>query len=154
MGQRRTSARRGFVVAGIGIAAVLGVAACDTPTTSPSAAATPTGTAKAGHKGTRTVRGIVGQITAEDGMDWTVVTPKGKSFAVTLTPQTTFGTKKVPTTAQQLTTGMTVRVLGTPTDTTITAVRIAVPARADGSTGAGGATAAPTAAPTPTTAPA
>lgn len=136
--QRSTSAWRGVVVAGIGFAAVLGVAACDTPTTAPSASAAPTSAPKAGHKG---ARGIVGQITAEDGSNWTVVTPKGRSFAVTLTPQTAFGSKKAPTTEQQLTTGMTVRVLGTPTDTMITAVRIVVPARAAGSTVA--ATAAP-----------
>jgi Domain of unknown function (DUF5666) len=69
-------------------------------------------------------QGIQGTVTAEDGSTWTVTTDRRGPFTVTVTPQTAFGTKKAPGTAQQFPVGTRVRVAGAISGSTITANRI------------------------------
>jgi hypothetical protein len=71
--------------------------------------------------------GISGQITAENGSTWTVATKDGKQYTVTITPQTQFGTKRQPATAQQFPNGATVRVAGAVNGMTVTAKRVTAP---------------------------
>jgi len=109
----------------LGASMAMAVAACSggsttpgvTPTTTaPPAAAAP---AKAGH-----ARGLIGQITAENGSTWTINARNGTQHTVTITPQTQFGTKRTPGTAQQFPVGSTVHVSGTANGNTVTASRI------------------------------
>jgi hypothetical protein len=85
-------------------------------TTAPPAAAAP---AKAGH-----AHGLIGQITAENGSTWTINARNGTQHTVAITPQTQFGTKRTPGTAQQFPVGSTVHVSGTANGNTVTASRI------------------------------
>jgi hypothetical protein len=110
----------------IGASVTIGVTACSSgssnPTsTTPTTPAPPTTSApsRAGH-----APGVIGQITAENGSTWTVNARNGTSYTVTITPQTQFGTRRIPSTAQQFPVGSTVRVSGTTNGTTITASRI------------------------------
>ena len=125
---------RSLALAGLLAAVAVAAAGCATAASAPTTAAPPTTTKKQ-------PAGIRGQITAETGATWTVTNPRGKAFTVTLTPQTTFGTKAEPATQAQFTVGSQVRVAGTPNGSTITATRIAAPAAAHS------ATAGPTATP-------
>jgi hypothetical protein len=91
------------------------VAPTSPPPASPPPAATPVHHA----------RGVTGQLTAINDSTWTVHTTHGQDVTVTLTPQTQFGTKKTPATAQQFTVGNTVRVIGKrDNNNTITATRV------------------------------
>jgi hypothetical protein len=72
-------------------------------------------------------RGIAGQISAENGSNWTVVDRAGKQFTVDITPQTQFGTKHRPATEAEFTVGSEVRVSGPINGTTITATRVMAP---------------------------
>jgi Domain of unknown function (DUF5666) len=115
----------------IGASVATGLAACSggpgnpssTPattapstTTAPPSAAAP---ARAGHG-----RGVIGTITAENGSTWTVNARNGTAYTVTLTPQTQFGPRNTPGTAQQFPVGSTVRISGATNGNTITANRI------------------------------
>lgn len=119
--------RRGTKVAIglIGASVAMGVAACSggssnpsgtSTTTAPPAASAP---GKAGH-----ARGIIGQITTENGSTWAVSARNGTPYTVTITPQTQFGTRRTPGTVQQFPVGSTVHVSGTANGNTITASRI------------------------------
>lgn len=70
---------------------------------------------------------VRGTITAIAATQWTVTTPKGVAFTVTISPTTKYGTTKAPATAANFATGQTVVVAGSRQGTTITATRIAVP---------------------------
>lgn len=120
---RRTGTTVAIGVLGASIA--MAVAACSGGSTTPSA--TPTTTAppaaaapaKAGH-----AHGLIGQITAENGSTWTINARNGTQHTVTITPQTQFGTKRTPGTAQQFPVGSTVHVSGTANGNAVTASRI------------------------------
>jgi hypothetical protein len=120
--RRRTNVAIGVVGASVAMGVV---AACSggsttqgvTPTTTaPPAATAP---AKGGH-----AHGLFGQITAENGSTWTINARNGTQHTVTITPQTQFGTRRRPGTAQQFLVGSTVHVSGTANGSTITANRI------------------------------
>ncbi|MDQ2881119.1 MAG: hypothetical protein M3Y48_07680 [Actinomycetota bacterium] len=74
-------------------------------------------------------RALRGTISAENGSTWTLNTVKGATYTINITPTTTFGTKKAPATAQSFPIGAEVVVAGEHSGTTITATRIATPAR-------------------------
>ncbi len=78
--------------------------------------------------------GVRGTVTAVNGGVWTVKTVKGDSVSVTVTPQTTFGTKQAPGSASSFPVGTTVRVDGQRTGTSITAIRILAPKSAGSTT--------------------
>jgi hypothetical protein len=71
-------------------------------------------------------RGLIGTITAENGSTWTVNARNGTAYTVTITPQTQFGSRRTPGTAQQFPVGSTVRVSGATNGNTVTASRITV----------------------------
>lgn len=120
-----------------------GCGANSTSTPAPSVAPAPPSASAHGH-GRGAGQGIRGTVTAEDGSTWTVTTDRRGPFTVTVTPQTAFGTKKEPAAATAFPVGTHVRVAGTISGTTITAVRIAEARNQNGA----GATGAPTATPT------
>lgn len=64
-------------------------------------------------------------------------TAKGTSVTVNVTPQTAFGTKKVPSSASSFPVGAIVRVVGKQTGTAITATRILAPKAGAGPTTTG-----------------
>lgn len=103
---------------------ISGIAACsgtDSNSTSPPASAAPAAPSaprKAAHGG------MTGQISAINGSTWTVHSAQGKDITVDVTPQTQFGTKKAPATADQFTVGETVRIAGQRNNGTITATRV------------------------------
>ncbi|MGI8751107.1 MAG: DUF5666 domain-containing protein [Acidimicrobiales bacterium] len=101
------------------------------PASAPASSGTHGSKAKAKHPGVR------GTVTAVSGGAWTVKTAKGVSMTVTVTPQTTFGTKKAPSSATSFPVGSTVRVSGQQNGTSITATRITAPKAASGSTTGG-----------------
>jgi Domain of unknown function (DUF5666) len=126
----RTGMGRKVAIGVIGASVAIGVAACSgassnpnsaptttTPSTAPPTAAAP---GRAGHG-----HGLIGTITAENGSTWTVNARNGSAYTVTITPQTQFGTRRTPGTAQQFPVGSTVRVSGATNGNTITASRIA-----------------------------
>jgi Domain of unknown function (DUF5666) len=88
------------------------------PSASPAPSAPPSASGQAGRHGVR------GTITAEDGSTWTVTTAANRRFTVTVNPQTAFGTRKAPATAQAFPVGAQVRVAGTVSGTAVTATRI------------------------------
>jgi Domain of unknown function (DUF5666) len=69
-------------------------------------------------------RGVRGTITAEDGSTWTVTNAANRQFIVTVNPQTAFGTRTAPASAQEFPVGTQVRVVGTISGSTVTATRI------------------------------
>lgn len=97
---------------------------------STSSTPAPVPSTKSGH---HAAKATAGQITAEQGPTWTVVTADGTQLTVDITPQTTFGTTKHSATVQQFTVGTAVRVTGRTNGSTITATRIGA-ARAAGQT--------------------
>ncbi len=119
-------AMRSFALAGL--LATVAVVAAGCGTTAGTAAPAPSSSTPPPAAAKKHPAGIRGQITAENGLTWTVTNPKGKAFTVTLTPQTAFGTKAAPGTQAQFPVGSQVRIAGTPSGSAITAVRIAAPA--------------------------
>ena len=117
----RTRILAGTLVATALLAAGCGAGSTPSPT-APSVAPRP---APSGHQARHGIRGTV---TAENGSTWTVVTAKNRSFTVTVDPQTAYGTKNAPATAQQFPVGTQVRVVGTVSGTAVTATRIAAAA--------------------------
>ncbi len=85
---------------------------------------------------------------SESSSTWTVRTKAGQSVVVTITPQTHFGTLKAPATRAQFTPGDSVVILGTVSNGTVTATRIAVLAPGAANPAPSAAAAAPS--PTPT----
>ena len=118
----------------VGASVAIGVAACSggssNPSTTPATTAPLTSTAppaaaapgRAGH-----CHGLVGTIAAENGSTWTVNARNGIAYTVTITPQTQFGTRPTPSTAQQFPVGSTVHISGAINGNTITANRIGLP---------------------------
>lgn len=114
-----------------------------TPTTAP--AAVPKG--KAGGK----AQGVRGQITAENGSTWTVLSRAGKTVTVDITASTRFGTQAHPAAASQFVTGSQIAAIGARSGTTVTATRVVVPKAAANPGGASSPTATlPTTASPPT----
>ena len=120
-------------LAAAGVVMTSGCSAAGTATGASPAAAAPTAHGKRDH------RGIAGQISAMNGSIWTVTTARGVAYTVNLTPTTAFGSKAAPETQSQFTTGERIRVLGQPSDKTVTATRVvAAPARGTTQTSPGG----------------
>ncbi len=121
---RRIATKVAIGVVGASVAVGV-VAACSggstTPGVTPTTTAPPAATApaKSGH-----AHGLIGQITAESGSTWSVNARNGTQYTVTITPQTQFGTRRRPGTAQQFPVGSTVHVSGTTNGNTVTANRI------------------------------
>lgn len=76
------------------------------------------------------VQGVRGQITAENGSTWTVMSRAGTSVTVVISATTQFGTKAQPGSASQFVPGSQIAVTGTRSGTTVTATRVFVPAAA------------------------
>lgn len=114
----------------LGAAAGTSLAACSgglgTPS-APSSAATSASPDDRHGAGGEQPRGIIGQISAKDGSSWTVTTQDGTRYSVIITPDTDFGSPQAPASAQQFPVGSAVRVTGTITDHTITALLITAP---------------------------
>ena len=64
---------------------------------------------------------------ASSGSTWTVRTAKGDTVTVDITPQTAFGTPKVPATQSQFAVGTQVVITGTVNNGTATATRVMAP---------------------------
>ena len=79
--------------------------------------------------------GVLKGIVSETGTTWTLRTTAGRSVTVVLTAQTAFGTPKAPKTAADFPVGTAVAVTGALHDGTVTATRVAMPARAASSPG-------------------
>ncbi len=67
---------------------------------------------------------VIGRLTGVTGSTWTLTSSAGATMTVSITPQTLFGTKKVPAAQSQFAVGQTVRITGEVTGSTITAQRI------------------------------
>jgi hypothetical protein len=114
------------------------------PTTAPTA---PQG------KGEGKAQGVRGQITAENGSTWTVLSRAGKTITVVITPLTQFGTRAQPASASQVATGSQVAAVGTRSGTTVTATRVVVPKAAANPGGTGPPTTTPPTTTAPSTSP-
>ncbi|MQY20264.1 hypothetical protein NRB20_33650 [Nocardia sp. RB20] len=68
--------------------------------------------------------GVMGTIASENADTWTLTKKDGSTETVTITPQTTFGSKKNPAQKSQFTVGEKVVVRGKESGTTITATAI------------------------------
>lgn len=132
---------------GFGISAIGGSsssAADSTPTTATTVATT-TPTRAPGGQFQPKVQGVRGQITAENGSTWTVMSRAGQLVTVVITATTQFGTKAQPGSASQFVPGTQIAAIGTRNGTTVTATRVVVPAPAPTTSSS---TTAPTSAPT------
>lgn len=116
--------RRRWALSGLSVLAATGLVATAGCSASGTTAASPPSAAAAAPHGKPARRGIAGQISAMNGSSWTVTTARGVAYTVNLTPTTTFGSQAVPATQSQFTTGERVRVIGQPSDKTVTATRI------------------------------
>lgn len=115
------SAIRLCVIVSTMVALISGIAGCagtDSDSTSPPVETPPSAAHEAGHGG------MTGQISGINGTTWTVHSARGKDITVNITPQTQFGTKKDPATADKFAVGQTVRIAGQRNNETITAMRI------------------------------
>ncbi|HZS23328.1 MAG TPA: DUF5666 domain-containing protein [Pseudonocardiaceae bacterium] len=132
-GCERAGIGRKVAIGVICASVAVGAAACSgassspsaTPTTTTPSTATAPPTAAGPAKGRG--HGVIGTITAENGSTWTVNARNGTAYTVTVAPQTQFGTRRTPGTAQQFPVGSTVRVSGAANGNTITASRITAP---------------------------
>jgi hypothetical protein len=136
---------RSILLAVTSAGTMLALAACSHGSTAPAAApsGTPAASATPQAGATHHPKGVVGQITGENGDSWTVTNARGKQFTVTVTPQTAFGTKAAPATAQQFTVGAHIRALGSVTGSTVTATRITMARALSGAPGSQPSSAAP-----------
>jgi hypothetical protein len=108
----------------------ISVAACSGGSGTPSASSSATASALPGDRhgvGGEQPHGIIGQISAENGSTWTVTARDGTRYSVIITPETHFGSPQAPSSVQQFPVGTAVRVTGTITDHTITALLISAP---------------------------
>jgi hypothetical protein len=99
----RDSARTA-AVAVLGAAVAISVVGCSASSGAHSAAAPSVTTAPAApglyHGVTdHSPHGMIGQISAENGSNWTVTAPNGTPYSVTITPDAHFGTPQAPRTA-------------------------------------------------------
>lgn len=125
---------RGWVITAavvvLGTAVASSVAACSGGSGAPSATSSATASASPRDRngvGDEEPRGIIGQISAENGSSWTVTAQDGTRYSVIITPETDFGSPQAPASVQQFPVGSAVRVTGTITDHTITALLISAP---------------------------
>ncbi|HEV2636636.1 MAG TPA: DUF5666 domain-containing protein [Actinocrinis sp.] len=102
---------------GAGAYAVWGGSSSPAPTSSAAGAPVP-GATKGGHKGRDKVQTARVTITAVDGSTLTATTAAGASITIDITPDTKFGSKARPLTADQLAVGDVVIVRGQRTGTT------------------------------------
>jgi hypothetical protein len=135
----------GVMVLGAGIGGGIGISHLGP--SSPSSAATASTTTSTAALGTGTHHGaahhgVRGQITAENGSTWTVLTKLGKSLSVNITPSTQFGTLASPATESSFPVGSEIAATGTRSGTIVTATRIFTPRNA---AAAGGTTSRTTA---------
>lgn len=121
-----TTGRR-IAAATLVAAAGVGLSACSPASNAATPSSVPAAPGSSAPKTPKKPNGVAGQITAEAGNTWTVKTKNGKDFTVTITPNTQYGTKKQPATAQQFPVGAEVRVQGEVTGSTVQAARIAAP---------------------------
>lgn len=104
----------------------------------PPSARTGTGTtasspgAASGRQGSAAKPAVSGTITAESGSTWTVQTPTGASYTVTIGQDTKFGTVKRPEPQSTFVAGTAVRVTGSTSGTTVDATRVALAHAAGG----------------------
>ncbi len=117
----------GFGISGLGGSASL--AADSTPTT-PTVTSTTTPTTPPGSPSQPKVQGVRGQITAENGSTWTVMSRAGISVTVVISATTQFGTKAQPESASQFVPGSQIAATGTRSGSTVTATRVFVPVAA------------------------
>jgi hypothetical protein len=99
-------------------------AGCGTGSSASSASPSASATSAPQASGHAARHGIRGTITAEDGSTWTVTNGANHRFTVTVNPQTAFGTRKAPATAQEFPVGAQVRVAGTVSGSVVTATRV------------------------------
>ena len=101
-----------------------GSSAASAPTTTSSTVA-PHKAGRGGANGERR-QGVRGSITAMNGDTWTVLSAKGATVTVQITPSTTFGTKAHPVAASDFSLGDRIVVIGARSGSTVTATRIAI----------------------------
>jgi hypothetical protein len=129
----------GIVVFGAGIGVGIGISHLVNSSASPAAAASATSTTSTPlesakpHSGAH--KGVHGQITAENGSTWTVLTKRGKTVTVDITPSTHFGSVANPATESAFPVGSEITATGTRSGGIVTAKRVFTPLG-----GAGGAT--------------
>jgi hypothetical protein len=99
----------------------------------PTAPTTPATTAPKSQSQPK-AQGVRGQITAENGSTWTVMSRAGKSVTVDISSSTQFGTKAQPASASQFVPGSQIAAIGTRAGTTVTATRVFVPVAANPTT--------------------
>lgn len=99
-------------------------------TSTPSTTVATTPTRAPGGSSQPKVQGVRGQITAENGSTWTVLSRAGQSVTVVISAATQFGTKAQPGSASQFVPGSQIAAIGTRTGTTVTATRVSVPVAA------------------------
>jgi hypothetical protein len=122
----------GGIGTGFGISDLGGsgsVVAGSTPTT-PTMTTPTTPAATPGGRSQPKAQGVRGQITAENGSTWTVMSRAGRSVTVVISANTQFGTKAQPGSASQFVPGSQIAAIGTRSGTTVTATRVFVPAAA------------------------
>lgn len=114
----------------LGAAVGSSLTACSGGSGIPSASSSVTASALPGDRhqvGGEQPHGLIGQISAENGSTWTVTAQDGTRYSVIITPETHFGSPQAPASVQQFPVGSAVRVTGTVTDHTITALLISAP---------------------------
>jgi hypothetical protein len=116
------------------LATAIGLAAtgCSSSSNAPSGPSAPAPPAATAHK--QSPPHVIGQITAVNGSSWTVRGKDGKTYTVSLTDATKFGSKKHPAAKDQFKVGSPVRVSGTITGTTVQATDIRTPGARDSAT--------------------
>ncbi|MGH9096340.1 MAG: hypothetical protein ACRDWB_02865 [Acidimicrobiales bacterium] len=131
------------LLAGAGVAAIalgggigLGLAISDsggsaTPVAGPTPIAPTTPATTPKNQSQPKVQGVRGQITAENGSTWTVMSRAGKSVTVDISSSTQFGTKSQPASASQFEPGSQIAAIGTRAGTTVTATRVFAPVAAN-----------------------
>lgn len=103
--------------------------AADPTPSSPTISSTTPATTPGGSSQPK-LQGVRGQITAENGSTWTVLSRAGQSVTVVITATTQFGTKAQPGSASQFVPGSQIAAIGSRNGTTVTATRVIVPAAA------------------------
>ena len=115
------------VAAGALIAAVSGCSSSSN-TPAPAPASSSLAPAAPAHVQPSPAQYLIGQITAENGANWTIKTHDGQTHTATINDATRFGTSKHPATKDQFKVGDPVRVTATISGPSITATQIRTPA--------------------------
>jgi len=112
---------------GVGLALDGGGTGASVPASAPVPATSPPTTAAPRVAPADGLRAVRGRITAESSSNWTVVTARGRSITVVISPSTKFGTAAAPSSAGQFAVGDTVVVRGALSSSSIVAARVLVP---------------------------